>query len=159
MVLPPPPKSRWFPGEKSVKRGRRRRSSSPQNKSNQFMFCQDPHSYTNVGGFRCMWLQTLLQSSMWCEVSVNTGKWANISSHRANHQSNFLTVHQSEQQRIYFAKYFPRDETAAVLQAILSTWLVYHHLLVTPAYLACLFFQIFSMQYSVYFLPVHFAFW
>ena len=43
------------------------------------------HRKESFGGFRCMWLTTLLQSSMWRKVLSNRGKWSKFSSHRAKH--------------------------------------------------------------------------
>ena len=65
------------------------------------------HCQKSFGGFRCMWLITLLQCSMWRNVLSNRGKWSKILSHRAKQwrqQLNFLTVTYSLQYTVPFVR-------------------------------------------------------
>ena len=66
--------------------------SNPGYTSTSRCFKHSVHCLKTLGGFRCIWLKTLLQSSIWRKVTSNRGKWSTISLHRAKQYTSSVTV-------------------------------------------------------------------
>ena len=62
--------------------------------------------YASFDGFRCIWLITLLQSSIFDAKFVKyRGKWANISSHRARQRLNVVIILEIKVGGLFFTSF------------------------------------------------------